>query len=145
LEFIIFLKGVNVDKLCIYHGNCADGFTAAWAVYKAMDNVEFYPEAYGDDPPSVINRDIIMVDFSYKRSVMEKIIEDASSVLVLDHHASAERELHGLKNANVIIDDSPIGANSLPVLKRSDLKVNEISLFSTIYFGSDLVPTRDVS
>ena len=47
-------------------------------------------------------------------------------------------------NANVIIDDSPIGANSLPVLKRSDLKVNEIALFSTFYFGSGLVPTRDV-
>lgn len=47
-------------------------------------------------------------------------------------------------NANEIIDNSPIGANSLPVLKRSDLKVNEIALFSTIYFGSNLVPTRDV-
>ena len=47
-------------------------------------------------------------------------------------------------NADVIIDNSPIGANSLPVLKRSDLKVNEIALYSTIYFGDDLVPTRDV-
>jgi hypothetical protein len=47
-------------------------------------------------------------------------------------------------NADVIIDDSPIGANSLPVLKRSDLKVNEIALYSTIYFGDDLAPTRDV-
>lgn len=48
------------------------------------------------------------------------------------------------KNANIIIDDSPIGQNSLPVLKRSDLKVNEIALFSTIYFASDLVPTKNV-
>jgi hypothetical protein len=47
-------------------------------------------------------------------------------------------------NANVIIDDSPIGQNSLPVLKRSDLKVNEIALFSIILFASDLVPTRNV-
>ena len=47
-------------------------------------------------------------------------------------------------NADVIIDNSPIGPNSLPVLKRSDLKVNEIALFSTVYFGTDLVPTRDV-
>ena len=47
-------------------------------------------------------------------------------------------------NADVIIDNSPIGPNSLPVLKRSDLKVNEVALFSTIYFGTDLVPTRDV-
>jgi len=47
-------------------------------------------------------------------------------------------------NANVIIDNSPIGQNSLPVLKRSDLKINEITLFSTILFGADLVPTRDL-
>lgn len=47
-------------------------------------------------------------------------------------------------NANVIIDNSPIGQNSLPVLKRSDLKINEIALFSIILFGSDLVPTRNV-
>lgn len=24
----------DVKPLCIYHGNCADGFTAAWAVWK---------------------------------------------------------------------------------------------------------------
>jgi hypothetical protein len=47
-------------------------------------------------------------------------------------------------NTNVIIDNSPIGQNSLPVLKRSDIKVNEISLFSIILFASDLVPTRNV-
>ncbi len=48
------------------------------------------------------------------------------------------------KNANVIIKDSPIGQNSLPVLKRSDIKINEIALFSTIYFGTDLVPTKNL-
>lgn len=50
-------------------------------------------------------------------------------------------------NANVIIDNSPIGQNSLPVLKRSDLKINEIALFSIILFGSEdppLVPTRNL-
>lgn len=25
--------------ICIYHGNCADGFTAAWAVWKALGEV----------------------------------------------------------------------------------------------------------
>ena len=48
------------------------------------------------------------------------------------------------KNANIIIDDSPIGPNALPVLKRSDIKVNEIDLFTTLYYGNDLVPTRDI-
>lgn len=26
-----------IKPLCIYHGNCADGFGAAWAVWKALE------------------------------------------------------------------------------------------------------------
>lgn len=47
-------------------------------------------------------------------------------------------------NADVIIDDSPLNPNSLPVLKRSDIKVNEISLFTTLNFNGEIVPSRDV-
>ena len=47
-------------------------------------------------------------------------------------------------NANIIIKNSPISDNSLPVLKRSDVKVNEIMLFITLLFNGDIVPTRDV-
>ena len=32
--------------LCIYHGNCADGFGAAWAVWKAHPDWEFFPGVY---------------------------------------------------------------------------------------------------
>jgi len=47
------------------------------------------------------------------------------------------------KNLDVIVQDSPIGPNSLPILKRSDLKVNEISLFTTLFYDNSIVPTRD--
>lgn len=47
-------------------------------------------------------------------------------------------------DSNIIIDDSPIGPNSLPVLKRSDIKVNEISLFNTLIYHDLVVPTRNV-
>jgi len=47
-------------------------------------------------------------------------------------------------NANVIIDDSPLNQNSLPVLKRSDIKVNEISLFTTLNFNNEIVPSRNL-
>lgn len=44
--------------MCIYHGNCADGFTAAWAVWKALgDRVEFVPGVYGAAPPDVTGAD----------------------------------------------------------------------------------------
>jgi len=53
------------------------------------------------------------------------------------------------KNINLIVKDSPIAQNSLPVLKRSDLQVNEIELFTAIIYGTgtevvdNLVPTRN--
>ena len=27
--------------ICIYHGNCADGFTAAWAVWEVFPDIHF--------------------------------------------------------------------------------------------------------
>lgn len=82
--------------LCIYHGNCADGFTAAWAVWRALgDGVEFHPGVYGEAPPDVTRRDVIMVDFSYKRPVLEQIAVQARSILILDHHKTAQADLAG--------------------------------------------------
>ena len=82
--------------ICIYHGNCADGFTAAWAVWKALgDEVEFIPATYGDEPPDVVGADVIIVDFSYKRPVIEAMEEQARSILILDHHETARDDLAG--------------------------------------------------
>lgn len=86
--------------LCIYHGNCQDGFGAAWAVRHALgDQVEFYPGVYQDPPPDVTGRDVLMVDFSYKRPVIEEMAQTARSILILDHHASAKDDLAGFFNA----------------------------------------------
>lgn len=86
--------GTTKNPLCIYHGNCADGFGAAWAVWKAFDGkVDLHAGVYQNDPPDVTGRDVIVVDFSYKRPVMEALAKRASSVLVLDHHKSAIEDL----------------------------------------------------
>lgn len=83
--------------LCIYHGNCADGFGAAWVVRKALgDGVEFHPGVYGQPAPDVTGRDVLMVDFSYKRPVLNEIASKARTVLILDHHKTAAEDLAGL-------------------------------------------------
>lgn len=85
-----------MKPLCIYHGKCADGFTSAWAVYKALgDDVEFVEGVYQNTPPDVTGRDVIMVDFSYKRPVLESMIDVCSSLLILDHHKTAAEDLSG--------------------------------------------------
>ena len=83
-----------MKPLCIYHGNCADGFGAAWAVWKALgDEVEFFPGVYGEPPPQVAGADVIMVDFSYKRPVLDDMQMVANSLLILDHHKTAAEDL----------------------------------------------------
>ncbi|HLO77393.1 MAG TPA: phosphohydrolase [Magnetospirillum sp.] len=72
---------------------------AAWAVWKALgDGVEFHPGVYGVPPPNVTGRDVILVDFSYKRPVMEAMCQSAASITGLDHHKTAAEELDGLGN-----------------------------------------------
>jgi nanoRNase/pAp phosphatase (c-di-AMP/oligoRNAs hydrolase) len=82
--------------LCIFHGNCQDGFGAAWAVRHFLgDEVEFFPGVYQEPPPDVTGRDVLMVDFSYKRPVLLEMAKTARSILILDHHKSAEEDLAG--------------------------------------------------
>lgn len=101
-----------MKKLCIYHGNCADGFTAAWVVRKAFgDDVEFHAGVYGQPlPDGVDGRDVIIVDFSYKRMTMEYLISSAKSVLILDHHKTAQEDLANLCSAEVVFDMNRSGA-----------------------------------
>jgi oligoribonuclease NrnB/cAMP/cGMP phosphodiesterase (DHH superfamily) len=80
--------------MCIYHGNCADGFGAAWVVRKALgDQVEFVPGVYGEEPPDVTGKNVILVDFSYKYDVLSSLAYKANSIIVLDHHKSAAADL----------------------------------------------------
>lgn len=94
--------------ICIYHGNCPDGFASAWVVNQYyQDDIEFYPGVYGNTPPDVKNKDVIIVDFSYKRPVMLNMINDANSILVIDHHTTAKDELIGLdenKKVELVFD-----------------------------------------
>lgn len=93
-----------MKPLCIYHGGCADGFTAAWAVWARFgDAFDYHAGVYQSPPPDVAGRDVVLVDFSYKREVMRAMRSPANgkarSVLVLDHHKSAAEDL-GTREGN---------------------------------------------
>lgn len=84
----------NPRPLVIYHGNCADGFTAAWVAWRALNGeADFHPGVYQNPPPDVAGRIVYMLDFSYKRPVMEDMLKKAISITILDHHQSAIDDL----------------------------------------------------
>lgn len=79
--------------LCIHHAPCADGFMAAWAIRQRWPDCRFHAGVYGQEPPDVTGLDVLIVDFSYKRPVLEAMGWQARSITVLDHHKSAEADL----------------------------------------------------
>ncbi len=96
-----------MTPLVIYHGHCRDGFCAAWVANHYLEDAEFFPADYGSKPPLYIlgepsvdlirDRDVYIVDFSYLRSDMTAIAAYAKSLVVLDHHKTAQEALDGFE------------------------------------------------
>lgn len=92
----------SIKRLVIYHGNCVDGFAAAWVLRKhydeldVLDTVEFHPGIYQTSPPDVTDKEVYMVDFSYKRAIIEEILTKCRSLTIIDHHKSAITDLESL-------------------------------------------------
>lgn len=86
--------------LILYHAECADGFGAAWAIWRRYPDAEYRPVKHGEAPPTnLAGHHIVMVDFSYNRSTLEAMAKDAASLVVLDHHITAEQALADLPYA----------------------------------------------
>jgi len=82
------------NTMCIYHANCADGFGAAWVVRKALGpEVEFHPASHGHLPPDVTGKTVVIVDFAYPYEALMAMAAVADSILVLDHHKTAQADL----------------------------------------------------
>ncbi|MFV3383095.1 DHHA1 domain-containing protein [Pseudomonas sp. NY15354] len=90
-----------MKTLCIYHGNCADGFGAAWTVRRCLGakNVEFLAAHHGMTPPDVTDRAVIIVDFSFPLETLQVMAQHAQAVLILDHHKTAAEALAELERA----------------------------------------------
>ena len=81
----------------LYHAECLDGFGAAWAIWKRFPSARFVPVKHGfPPPPDLAGRHVVIVDFSYARATLEAIASEAASLLVLDHHITAQQALTDL-------------------------------------------------
>lgn len=87
-------------SLVLYHAECADGFGAAWALWRKFPDAKFLPVKHGNPPPSGMNdQRVVIVDFSYTRETLEAMAKETNALLILDHHITAEKALAGLPYA----------------------------------------------
>lgn len=84
----------------VIHHNDNDGWVSAFVAKQALEakNVfaTFIETNYGHEAPDVTGQDVYIVDFSYPRDLLEKMRESANSLVVIDHHKTAQAELADL-------------------------------------------------
>lgn len=93
--------------LVIYHDNCADGIMSAAIAKMHMPDAEFFPCNYNsyelrddmlfykDEVAYLTNKDIFVIDFSFKHTEILHMAEYANEFTLLDHHKSAQIDLEG--------------------------------------------------
>jgi len=79
--------------MVIYHHPCQDGWGARLACDLRWPDATYVPANYGNPPPDVAGLNVLIVDFSYKRPVLEELATKAASIVILDHHKTAAEDL----------------------------------------------------
>jgi hypothetical protein len=93
-----FLDRTDPNPLVIYHGNCTDGFGAAlvaWLCFQGRG--EYVAMDFGKPPPDATGRSVYILDFSFSPEVLRQLDQQAKGLVLLDHHASAQKALAGFQ------------------------------------------------
>jgi uncharacterized protein len=108
------MSEVKSNIYVIHHKNCPDGVAAALAAYKFFGEfgAHYIPRTHTDRVPRFKPGAIIyFLDIALKRDDMIELAKTAESIVVLDHHKTAEAELVDLPdNVHVQFDMTKSGA-----------------------------------
>jgi oligoribonuclease NrnB/cAMP/cGMP phosphodiesterase (DHH superfamily) len=92
-----YMNPDDIDTI-IYHANCNDGKAAVACAYKYFGNkqkhVRYYAMNYGNPfPCDIRDKTILLLDFSLKPTQLIEARADAKSIMILDHHETAMKDL----------------------------------------------------
>lgn len=91
-----------MNTYIIFHANCNDGLAAAWVAHLRFgDTVKYIPAKYGMPFPEQIKSGdrAYILDFSWPRDVIERVLSKSIKLVILDHHATAKDDLQDLNCA----------------------------------------------
>jgi oligoribonuclease NrnB/cAMP/cGMP phosphodiesterase (DHH superfamily) len=132
--------------LIIHHGDCPDGFGAAWWLGKAIEVDHDVVAAKYTDPADVeacADRHVYIVDFCYPAEELDEIAGVCRTLTVLDHHQTAETWLTESKltvfsDVHHLCDVNELGGDkAMAVLDRERSGVGLVSTFVRRWRGWD--------
>lgn len=96
--------------IVIYHGDCRDGFGAAYAAWKKFgDSASYIPvKDHSDAPAGLTGKEIYIVDFAFHKPILEELNQNNTSVVVIDHHQTAREAVESYPQN--IFDNNHSGA-----------------------------------
>lgn len=153
-----FVQRSSDDGIRLYFGNGLIGYQPEPGSTVIVETIETHGESGNVIPGSIKNGDRIYVVDDGERQILnysitnpvaasggkdqestEEIRNNAISNLVSMDRLVSEIDYNNFEK----ITDNNIFDSSVPVLKRSDLKVNEIQLFTIIYKNQEIIPFRN--
>lgn len=133
----------TMPDVCLYHHPCSDGFTSAWAIWKRWPNIEFVGANYGQPVPDLTGKHVLLVDFSYKRAVLEEIAATAASVTILDHHKTAMEDLQPLLEQGVVQGEFDMSRSGAKMAWDYAWPVDEENCFDRDHFNYSSYSSED--
>ncbi len=112
----------DIPILVVYHKNCHDGLLAAftvWKFYKERLNtidsnmepaIEFIQVQPGTEAPNTSGKIVYILDVIFSKEALLKMIEDAISILIIDHHETSEEILSQIPDTCKIFDKTECAA-----------------------------------
>lgn len=79
------------NTVILYHGNCLDGFGAAYAAWKKFEDSATYIAVFHGDthPQGLAGKEVYIADFSYPKEQLLELERQTKRLVVLDHHEGA--------------------------------------------------------
>jgi len=83
------------DIVILYHKNCTDGFSGAWAAFQKFGGrASYIPIEHNTPPPAgLLGKEIYMIDITFDMPVMKGLIRNNRRVTAIDHHISRKNEV----------------------------------------------------
>ncbi len=129
---------MNQKVVCIYHGNCTDGTTAAAVLLTKFPDCILFPLEHGYKPEDfqnivdVVDKNTVVyiVDFSLKEEDLKTLLSIAKKVVIIDHHIGVKDLLEKLakehENLEYVFDNHRSGASLTWIYFYGDENIPDI-------------------
>jgi hypothetical protein len=102
LDFSDISFNQSDTTMVLYHGHCPDGFASAMVIKKYMDEINpdhrviFHGVNDHNRSPDTRGHNVVICDFSFNLTIINKIISNSRSMIIIDHHITAEETLKSI-------------------------------------------------